>query len=379
MTNQLVDYISSKEEDYLALFKKMIELESPTYRKDKVDQLVDFIEGYLVEQGVKVNRVKDTKFGDHLVGEWGDGEEQVMFLGHIDTVWEVGTIDQIPFNVDENGRITGPGTYDMKGGVFQGLYALKVMNELNLKSKYKIVFIINTDEEVGTPSSRSVIEEYAKQCKYVLCAEPANYPDGVVKTSRKGAARFNLEITGIAAHSGADPYDGVSAIHEFAHQVVYLESLADKEKGTTVNVGTVKGGTRPNVIAPSLHAEIDVRVTVMSEAERVIPLIKDLKPINPRAKVNITGDLNRLPMERSPQGVDLFHRIKDIAKKEQGFDLSETPSGGGSDANITAALGVPSICGMGVVGSGAHSVDEHCLLEYIPQRIALLINIFMKI
>lgn len=376
---QLVDYISSKEEDYLAVFKKMIELESPTYRKDKVDQLVDFIEGYLTEQGVQVKRVKDSKFGDHLVGEWGEGEEQIMLLGHIDTVWEVGTIDDIPFNVDENGRITGPGTYDMKGGIFQGLYAIKVMNDLNLKSKYKIIFIINTDEEVGTPSSRKVIEEYAKKCKYVLCAEPSNYPDGVVKTSRKGSARYELEITGIAAHSGADPYDGVSAIHEFAHQVVYLESLADKEKGTTVNVGTVKGGTRPNVVAPNLHAEIDVRVSVMKEAERIMPLIENLKPVNPRAKVKITGELNRYPMERSPQGIDLFNRIKDIAKQEQGFDLSETPSGGGSDANITAALGVPSICGMGVVGSGAHSVDEHCLLEYIPQRIALLINIFMKI
>lgn len=376
--NQLEAYIHQQEEEYLDLFRQIIELESPTYRKDKVDELVDFIENYLKEQGVKITRIKDSKFGDHLVGEWGDGEEQIMFLGHIDTVWDVGTIEEIPFHVDENGRITGPGTYDMKGGVFQGLYAIKVMNELNLKPKYKVIFIINTDEEVGTPNSRAVIEEYAKQCKYVLCAEPANYPDGVVKTSRKGAARFELEITGIAAHSGADPYDGVSAIHEFAHQVVYLESLADKEKGTTINVGTVQGGIRPNVIAPSLRAEIDVRVTMMSEADRVIPLIKNLKPINPRAKVKVTGGLNRYPMERTPEIADLFHKIQAIAK-EQGFDLSETSSGGGSDANITAALGVPSICGMGVVGSGAHSVDEHCLLKYIPQRIALLINLFMKL
>src|SRR5690625_1534778 len=173
----LIDHIAKQEDEYLKLFRKMIELESPTHHKEKVDQLVDFIENYLEEQGVDVKRVKDETFGDHLVGHYGEGEEQIMFLGHIDTVWDVGTIEKIPFHVDDTGRITGPGTYDMKGGIFQGLYALKVMNELNLKPKYKIIFLINTDEEVGTPSSRKLIEQYAPQCKYVLCAEPANLPE----------------------------------------------------------------------------------------------------------------------------------------------------------------------------------------------------------
>lgn len=375
--DQLISYIDNKEEDFLQLFKQMIELESPTYNKSKVDQLVDFIEHFLKEQGVEVQRMKDDTFGDHLVGEWGDGEEQIMFLGHIDTVWEEGTINRMPFAVNGD-RITGPGTYDMKGGVFQGLYALKVMNELKLKPKYKVVFVINTDEEVGTPNSRNIIAEYAKKCKYVFCAEPANLPNGAVKTFRKGVGSFQLEIEGIASHAGADPYEGVSAIHEFAHQVVYLESLADRKEETTVNVGVVNGGTRSNVLAANLTAEIDIRVSKISEADRIVPLIKNLKPINPRAKVTIHGDLNRYPMERTPEITALYEKVKALAK-EQGFDLPVTGSGGGSDANITAALGIPSVCGMGVVGSGAHSEDEHCLLSYIPQRIALLINVFSNV
>lgn len=266
----------------------------------------------------------------------------------------------------------------MKGGVFQGIYALKMMNELGLKPKYKVIFMINTDEEIGTPSSRTVIEKYAKQCKYVFCAEPANLPNGAVKTFRKGVGKFQLEIEGIASHAGADPYEGVSAIHEFAHQVVYLESLADKELGTTVNVGVVHGGTRPNVLAAKLNAEIDIRVSKMSEAERIVPLIKGLKNIDPRAKVKITGDLNRYPMERTEKVASLYEKVKTLAA-DGGIELPETGSGGGSDANITAAIGVPSICGMGVVGSGAHAEDEHCLLSYIPERIALIMKIFMNI
>ncbi len=373
----LEKYIKSQEEEYLELFKDIIELESPTHDKKAVDQLVDFIEGYLKEQNVEVTRVYDEKYGDQLVGEWGDGEEQIMFLGHIDTVWDIGTTNRLPF-VIRDGVIKGPGVYDMKGGVFQGLFALKVMNELKLQPKYKVVFLINTDEEVSTPSSRKLIQEVASESKYVFVAEPADVPEASVKTSRRGIARFILEIKGIAAHSGANADEGASAIHEFARQVLYLESLANKEKCTNINVGVVNGGTRPNVVAANVRAEIDVRIRTLDEANRVIPLIQKLAPVDPRTEVKVVGGLTRPPMERTEKIAELFYKIKEIANV-QGFVLNEKESFGGSDANITAALGIPTICGLGVVGQGAHSVDEHCLLEYIPQRIAFLINIFMKV
>lgn len=377
MNQRLINYIRANENDYLELFKKIIEYESPTHNKEAVDRLVDFIESYLIEYGVQVTRVSNERYGDHLVGEWGEGDEPILFVGHIDTVWEMGTINSRPFTVKDD-VITGPGVYDMKGGIFQALYAIKVMKELKIQPKNKVVFLINTDEEVGSPTSYTLIQEWAKKSKNVIVGEPGNLPGGSVKTGRKGFGIFDLVIEGISAHAGADPEKGASAIHEFAKQVQYLESLADIRKGTTINVGVVHGGTRANVVAAKVEAKIDLRVAIEEEANRIIPQILDLKPVNPKTKITITGGLNRPPFERNNKVIELYDKVKTLAA-ELGFDLPETESGGVSDGNITASVGAPTLCGLGVVGSGAHAVHENCLVSYIPNRIALLVQIFAKI
>ena len=375
--SELIRTIRRREHEYLQLLKELVELESPTHDKKLVDLAVDRVERFFREQEARVTRIPQQEYGDNLIAEWGEGERQLLFIGHIDTVWEQGTIRRMPLAI-ENGVLRGPGCYDMKAGIVQGLYALKMMKELALSPKCKIVFLINSDEEIGSPGSRSLIEEQARKSECVLVAEGAIPPDGRLKIERKGCGFFEMTIHGIAAHAGVNPQDGASAIHEFARQVRYLESLADEDKGTTINVGFVQGGTRANVVADRLTAKIDLRVRTMEEAERVVPLIQGLRPIDPRTQIYVQGGMNRPPMERTEGNMKLFGKVRKLAA-DLGIELDGDSTGGMSDANLTSALGVPTIDGLGAVGGGGHSENEHVLVSYMPERIALLVRIFSEI
>ncbi len=377
MSIDLVEQIKMQEERYIGFLKNLVELESPTGHKQLVDRLIDFIYPFLIEQKCSVTRIPRQKYGDFLLAEWGEGRDRILLLGHVDTVWPAGTIKEFPFTIKE--RIAyGPAVYDMKCGIMQFLFALKFMNDYGLRSKHKVLLLINSDEEIGSPDSEPLIKEVALKSKYVLVGEGALSETGRLKTERSGVGLFELKIKGIAAHAGSDPEKGASAIHEFARQVGYLESIADPASGTTINVGTVQGGTRPNVVAENLAASIDVRFKTAGEAERIAALLKNLHPFDPRTQIEVSGQINRLPMERTEGNTRLFQKVKNIARSLN-LALEEGSTGGMSDANITSALGIPTLDGLGAVGGGLHARHEHLYLDHIPMRIALLVKILTEI
>jgi glutamate carboxypeptidase len=302
--------------------------------------------------------------GDHLEIRVGEGTEPIVLLCHHDTVWPEGTLARLPFRVDGD-RVSGPGSYDMKAGIVEAAFALE-----RARPRRAVVVLSTSDEEIGSASSRALIEETARHASAVLVLEPAA-SGGAIKTARKGVADFILEIDGRAAHAGVEPEKGISAIEELAHQVLAVKALADPGAGTTINVGVVQGGTRPNVVAAQARAEIDVRFARASEAERVVAAIRALQPRLAGARLRISGGVDRPPMERSP-GVVRLAQLGQRLAGEVGFTLSETSTGGGSDGNFAAALGVPTLDGLGPDGGGAHADSEHLLVESWLQRTELL-------
>jgi glutamate carboxypeptidase len=291
-------------------------------------------------------------------------------LAHFDTVWRKGELEKMPFRI-EDGKAYGPGIFDMKGGLVQGIYALHALKSLKKEIGCKVVFLFTSDEEIGSPTSRELIEEEAKKSKCVLVLEPAMSPNGALKTSRKGVGLFHLKVTGRPSHSGIDHEKGRSAIEELARQIIYLHSLTNYGTGTTVNVGVIKGGTTSNVVAAEAEAEIDLRVRTQAEAERVIPLILGIQPQTDGTTLNITGGINRPPLERTEQVAKMYEIAKNLAKEKLGFELPEAATGGASDGNFTAPL-APTIDGLGAVGDGAHAVHEHVLISEMPVRSTLV-------
>jgi glutamate carboxypeptidase len=288
----------------------------------------------------------------------------------MDTVWEVGTLRSMPFRV-EQGRVYGPGAFDMKAGLVQLVFALRAMRRSMVQPASNVVVLINSDEEIGSHSSRRLIEEQAQRSRAVLVLEPSLPPDGRAKTFRKGVGVFEIQIKGRAAHAGLDPRRGVSAIEEMARQIQVLHQMTDHDRGITVNVGTVQGGTRVNVVAADARAEVDLRVSTIRDAKEMESRILGLRPSMAGTEVFVTGGVDRPPLERSARVVRLFEKAQ-AAAADLGFHLGEGSAGGGSDGNITAALGVPTLDGLGAVGDGAHATDEHVILEEMPRRAALL-------
>lgn len=368
----LIDDIRERREALLATLEKIVRLESPTNNKEAVDRLSAFLHERARELGGNVEVHPQTEYGDLTVVSWpgADGAAQpLLVMTHIDTVWPIGTIERLPFKIEGDiGR--GPGIFDMKASAAMMLEAMRYIRDHDLEHR-PIRWLINTEEEVGSPVSRPLIEELARTSSYVLCLEPPVPPHGALKTARKGVGRFTMQITGRAAHAGADPEKGVSAIQELANQIQYLHSLTDFNLGTTVNVGVVSGGTRPNVIAAHAEAEIDLRVATMDEAERVVEAILGSRSRTPGAEVTIEGGMNRPPMERTPQIVEAFQRVKEIGR-EIGLELTEASTGGGSDGNFTAAVGATTIDGLGCTGEGGHADHEHILISGLIERTALL-------
>jgi glutamate carboxypeptidase len=355
----------------LDLLRVIVEHESPSSEKAAVDRLVSFLHDELESRGARVERLPQSAWGDLLIGRFASTSDSdpLLVMTHIDTVWPLGTIDRLRWRQDGDQQF-GPGVFDMKASVAMMLTALDILRDLGLPH-CPITWIINTEEEVGSPVSRPVIEDLARQSALVLCLEPPVPPYGSLKTERKGVGMFTMEVTGRASHAGADHAAGVSAIEELARQIQWLHGLTDYERGTTVNVGVVQGGTKRNVVAAHASAEIDLRVRSMAEAERVVPEVLSAAPFRNGTTVTVTGELNRPPMERTPQIVAAFERAREIGRSI-GQELSEASTGGGSDGNFTAAIGTPTLDGLGCPGEGGHADTEHILVSKVADRTALI-------
>jgi glutamate carboxypeptidase len=325
--------------------------------------------------GGRVQRLARDQRGDHLQADWpGDGPP-VLLLGHFDTVWPQGTLERMPLTT-QDGRLSGPGVFDMKAGIAIALSAVRALRTLELR-RPAIRMLWTTDEEIGSGTSRAAIEDAARAARAVLVLEPA-LPGGALKTARKGCGEYELAVEGIAAHAGLDPGKGVSAVHELAEQIAAIERLQDLERGITVNVGVVAGGTRPNVVAEHASAVIDVRCPSAEGAQSVDAAIRGLQPRRPGARLRITGGFERPPLERTPAVGRLFALAADVASS-LGRTLAEGAAGGGSDGNFTAALGTPTLDGLGAVGDGAHASHEYVEIRELPWRVALVAGLLSRL
>jgi glutamate carboxypeptidase len=374
--NELLPYLNEQFPDALRFLEQMVNLESPSLDKRLVDEFGRFVGQKFAELHARVKYVPAARFGDHLVVNFpGKSQDRILLLGHLDTVWSAGEVEKRPFQIDK-GRALGPGVFDMKAGILLMWMAVRVLQQQGELSK-NVTVLLNSDEEVGSNSSRSLIEAEAGQCKAVLVLEPS-LPGGMLKTVRKGVGHFTIKAIGKASHAGIDPSKGVNAIEELSRQIIKLHSMADVASGTTVTVGVVRGGTRSNVVPAEAAAEVDVRIASIEEAARITNAIKALRPELPGALLEIRGSINRPPMESTADTDRLFEAARTIAAR-MGIDLKQGSTGGASDGNFTAALGIPTLDGLGAIGDGAHALDEWVDTESLPQRAALIAELIEAI
>ncbi len=372
----LLSYCEARQPWLLETIETLVRLESPTTDKAAVDRCGAELSRRLVAIGARVQRLPRQDAGDHVLAEFGCGTRQVLLLAHLDTVWPVGQLARMPLHVAD-GRLAGPGVYDMKAGLAIGMLAAQALLDEAPSMPGRIVMLCTTDEETGSASSRAVIEDEARRSEAVLVLEPS-LPGGGVKTSRKGCGVFELRVAGVPAHAGIEPGRGASAVHELARQVLALEQFRDAARGITINVGTIAGGTRTNVVAADARAGVDVRVDRLDDLTRVEHAIRALRPHLDGTSLTITGAIDRPPMERTPAVVNLYQQAKDVAAG-LGRLLDEGGTGGGSDGNLTAALGVPTLDGLGATGGGAHALDEHVVVGDLPWRAALVAGLMARI
>ena len=359
----------------LDLLEHWVNHDSPTFDKALVDALGRQIADDFANLGAAVEIQSQPEYGNHYRVVWGEGARQILLLAHFDTVWPIGEAARRPFTV-RDGRASGPGINDMKGGLLIGLYALRALLETGQMPAHRLVYLLTSDEEIGSPTSRALIEAEAQRSDYTLVLEPARA--GSLVTWRKGVGRFLLEITGVSSHSGVDPEKGVSAIEEMASQILRLHAMSDLERGTTVNVGIVRGGGRVNVVAASAQAELDLRAMTVAEGRRMEQAILGLTPTLKGTTIQVSGGLNRPPFEESAAGLALYERAQACAAR-LGLKLNNVGSGGGSDGNFTAALGVPTLDGLGVVGQGSHALTEQIIIDSLPQRAAVLAELVLDL
>ncbi|MDP9037954.1 MAG: M20 family metallopeptidase [Acidobacteriota bacterium] len=349
--------------------QRLVEIESPSDSKAAVDRAADFVRVAAEAAGGRARIHRQKTFGDILELRFGpvrSRQKPVLLLGHLDTVWPLGTLAAMPWR-QAYGRLYGPGVLDMKAGVAMALGAVGTLAEAGALGP--IVLLLNSDEEVGSPVSRVVTERLALASKAVLVLEPAQ---GLAcKTARKGVGDYRLEVRGVASHSGVDFERGHSAVLELARLLTTVSGFTDARLGRTVNPGVIGGGTRSNVVAQEAWAEVDVRIARASDAARVARLFRGLKPADSGCRLTVTGGINRPPMERTRGTVRLYRQARGLAA-ELGFELAEASTGGGSDGNFTAALGVPTLDGLGAVGEGAHAAHESIVAEHLVPRTALL-------
>jgi glutamate carboxypeptidase len=357
------------EAGLLQRLRELVEVESPSDNKAAVDRSNDLVAGWGQTLGATVKRHKQRAFGDVLELRFGpprSKRSRILLLGHLDTVWPMGTLATMPWR-EANGKIFGPGVLDMKAGVMMALEAIRILREAD--AERPITLLLNSDEEVGSTVSRPITEKIAQQCSAVFVMEPAQ---GLAyKTARKGVGHFDLRVIGVGAHSGVDFASGHCAVLEMARVVETISGFTDLTKGRTLNVGVIAGGTRSNVIAAECTAQVDARIVKTSDAAAVERLMRKLRVTDKACKLEVTGGINRPPMERKPGTVALFKQAKKLAA-QIGLNLEEASTGGGSDGNFTAALGIPTLDGMGAIGAGAHAAHEHIERAHIVERTALL-------
>ena len=370
----LLDFCTAQQDALRSVVETLVRLESPSTDKPAVDRCGDVIAVFLKDMGADLARIVQADRGNHVRAEFAGGPRRVLLLGHFDTVWDVGQLERMPIR-EESGRLYGPGVYDMKASIAIAMLAVRAAQAAGPTPR--IVMLWTTDEEIGSATSRPVIEAEARVSDAVLVLEPS-LPGGAAKTQRKGCGEFTLSVHGVSAHAGIDPRKGASAIHELAHQIVALEALRDLDGGISVNVGVVSGGTRGNVIAEEARAVIDVRVPRQEDAGRIEAAVRALQPRNSAVRLEVHGGIDRPPLERTAAVKRLYEQAREVAA-ELGKDLGEGATGGGSDGNFTAALGVPTLDGLGPEGEGAHALHEHVVIADLPWRAAFLAALMRKV
>jgi glutamate carboxypeptidase len=358
------------------LILDLVRLESPSTDKAALDRCGRELGRRLAALGARVTTYPQTTAGDHVRAEFGSAGSQVLVLGHFDTVWPAGELQRMPCQRRAD-RITGPGAFDMKAGIAIAMLAARVLGERPDAAPHRVVMLWTTDEEVGSATSRAILEDEARRSRAVFVLEPS-LPGGALKTARKGVGEFRVSAEGIAAHAGIEPTRGASAVHELARQALRLLELHEPDRGVTVNIGRFAGGDRTNVVADRAEMDVDVRVPTMKDGGSITAAFASLEPHDPRVRLTVTGGIDRPPLERSAGVLALYERARDVAR-ELGRTLSEGATGGGSDGNFTAALGVPTLDGLGAEGGGAHARDEHVLVEPLAFRAALLAGLILTV
>lgn len=365
-------YCEERKDQMVQFIRDMVEIESPSDNKQAVDRVSALVASRFEGMGGRIRFHRTANFGDHLQVDFDSPHraKPVVLLGHYDTVYPLGTLAQMPCRL-EKGRLYGPGVYDMKAGIALMMTAVDALRSSHGELPRAVTVLLVSDEEVGSESSRVITEILAKKSAEVLVCEPSYGPRGAVKTARKGIGEYLLKVTGKASHSGLDFEKGQSAIVELAAQIGKISTLVDLKRGLTLNVGTMQGGTRVNVVPAEASATIDVRIARIKDGKDIDKKLRALKPVNRKCKLQISGGLTRPPMERTKGIADLYKKAVSISR-ELGWKLEEAAVGGGSDGNFTAGLGIPTLDGLGAVGEGAHSSHESIEVSTLPRRAALL-------
>lgn len=368
----LRDHLFARQAEMVQLLAALARAESPSRNPAAQQPVLKLLQAALLDCGFRVRHIPGRQTGGHLLAVPIDRPRGVpiqLLLGHCDTVWPLGTLLTMPVE-ERDGKLYGPGVFDMKAGLVQAIFALDALRRTGIRPDLQPVVLINSDEEIGSPESTPYIRRLAKLANRVFVMEPALGAAGKLKTARKGVGRFTIHVIGRAAHAGLDPGKGVSAILELTHVVQALFAMNDAEQGITVNVGTIDGGLRPNVVAPEARAEADVRVPTQADARRIEAAIHALQPSIPGCELRITGSIARPPLEQTPGNQLLWEAAREIAD-QIGLNLESGTAGGASDGNTTSQF-APTLDGLGAVGDGAHAVDEHVQIDRMPERAALL-------
>jgi glutamate carboxypeptidase len=373
----LRDFCRNERGWLLETIETLVRLESPTTDKAAVDRCGAELSARLGAIGGRVTELPRSDRGNHLLAEFGCGTSQVLLLGHFDTVWPVGQLERMPL-AQSNGRLHGPGIFDMKAGIALGMLATRALLETGAALSHRIVMLWTTDEEIGSGTSRQAIEDEARRSDAVLVLEPS-LPGGALKTSRKGCGGFEVVVRGVSAHAGIEPQKGASAVQEIAQQILRINAMQDLGRGISVNVVKVTGGLRSNVIPDEARVIVDVRVPSAAAAAEVEAAFRGLAPVDGRTSIEATGGFDRPPLERSAAVGRLYERARQIARELGQEDLAEGGTGGGSDGNFTAAIGVPTLDGLGAIGDGAHALHEHVELEKLPDRAALIAGLISSL
>jgi len=368
---ELLAQLREREAAMVELLRTLVDIDSPSGDAERVAAVQTVVERELQARGASVERVSAAGVADHLVARFPGSGPRVLILAHADTVWPADETQRRPFQIASD-RYTGPGVFDMKAGIVQALTAVAALQERHASPPVRVTMAVTSDEESGSVTSRPLVERLAREHDVVLVVEPATGTK--LKTARKGIGMYELQVEGRAAHAGLDPEQGRSAVLELAHQVIALHALTDFAQGTTVCVGIASGGSGRNVVPAAARATIDLRVVSAAAAADIDARIKQRTPVTPDTTVRVTGGINRPPMERTAVTAALYARAERCAE-QLGLELGEVLSGGGSDGNFTAAIGVPTLDGLGAVGGGAHALDEHVLKGTLAERSALLVTL----